>query len=245
MRKSNRLSLNMLALSVATMLFLPSVASCKTIDPANSGVYIGANYGVGIANKIGGEYKYDEGKYLKPRRPDNSQIFGLALGYKFDDNVRAELAVNHFHNFKFKHHVAEKDNSGSVLDMHFDQKISANALFTNLYFDFSEFEKFTPYINMGMGIFRNKLGNLNADIKQDEADIFNVSLVKKNSKNKLAYNIGAGVTCKFNDKVSWELINYRYYNLGRTSTKPDDDGDIYTAKLRIHSINTGIRFNFN
>ncbi len=244
MRKSNRLSLNILALSVATMLFLPSVASCKTIDPANSGVYIGTSYGVGIANKIGSHYKIDEGTYLPSEKPKNSRIFGLALGYKFNDNIRAELALNRFHKFKFKPYLSATDKDNKTAHFYFDQKISASALFANLYFDVNTFEKFTPYISLGIGYSRNKSGDLNLTTKQDgEGDERGITN-KSDSYNKFAYNVGAGIAYKLNDKVFLEVVNYKYYNLGKVITKPDDDNDRMIAKLSVHSINTGIRFQF-
>ena len=63
-------------------------------------MYISANYGVGIANKMGGyQWGTEEDECLDTKRPKNSQIFGLSLGYKFNDNIRAELAFNHLRHF--------------------------------------------------------------------------------------------------------------------------------------------------
>ena len=163
-----------------------SIADAANNKPINGKVYISANYGVGIANK----FDYDE--ELQVVRPKNSQIFGLSLGYKFNDNIRAELAFNRFHKFKYEDNIKYNDNENPHIFHYRNQKISSNALFANFYFDINKFKKFAPYVNVGLGVSRNKAGDFSNTVVQ-EHNVKDEVWLEKKSQNKFAWNVGAGV----------------------------------------------------
>ena len=214
------------------------IANAANNKQTNSKVYVGANYGVGIANK----FDYDE--ELDTVRPKNSRIFGLSLGYKFNDNIRAELAFNRFHKFKYENNDCEKDPEGTVARNHYNQKISSNNLFANFYFDVNKFGQFTPYLNAGFGISKNKAGDFTNFAYEEGGNPGTREVYyKKNSKSKFAWNIGAGIAYNVNNKVSLDLINYKYYNLGQVATEKDEDGDYFKSNLKVHNVSTGIRIN--
>ena len=230
------------SLLVSLVLFTLSIslASAKRRK-----AYIGLNYGRGIANKF--DYYKDEG--LNPTKPKNSHISSLQLGYRFNKNIRAELAFNRFHEFKYENTIEEvnTDTGAHISDHYYTQKVSANAIFTNFYFDINRFGNFRPYVNVGLGISRNKAGNLMMEGKNgidDDDNFFEIPLnvhSQGSAKNRLAWNAGAGLSYKINRKVTLDLINYKYYRLGKISAGPDGGGDYVEIKLKVHSVSTGIK----
>ena len=212
------------------------VANYNTANASTDGkAYIAGSYGIGVANK----FNYDPD--LTIERPKNSQIFGVAFGYQFNDNIRAELAVNNFNNFKYKNYNQLDDEDGNHQDNYFYQKISSNSLFANFYYDVNKFEKFKPYLSIGVGVSQNKSGNFNRKAIDNGEIEDNHTLYQKSSKKQFAWNVGAGISYEVNNKVTLDLVNYKYYDLGKTSTKPDEVGDSMKSKLKVHSITTGIR----
>ena len=228
-----------------TFCILPSFL-LATPSVAKEKFYVGASYGIGIANKF--DYYKDEGMAMV--RPKNSQLFGLSLGYKLNDNIRTELALNHFNKFEYKNTIRSYDNATKALvsEDYYNQIISANAIFANLYFDTSKFGEFKPYVNIGLGVSRNKAGDL--EVKEEGKDAngnsFKIEDVHASgtAKSKFAWNVGAGLSYEVNKKLTLDLISYKYYDLGKISTGPDSDGDYLKVRLKIHGINTGIRLKF-
>ncbi|MFK7761554.1 MAG: outer membrane protein [Candidatus Midichloriaceae bacterium] len=211
-------------------------------------IYIGAGYGLGIANKIGSQYKLTHDSSFPQKRPRDSQIFSLALGYKLGNNVRAELAFNQFSNFKYQGRAHYTDYSsssvGNKVNYEYKQKLRSNAFFANFYYDFNQFNKFAPYVNMGLGLSKNKSGTLYVKHKNVVGDSWEIAN-KSEARNQFAWNVGIGIAYKLNDKICLDLINYKYNDLGKFSTKEDIKGDrMVINKLKVHSISTGIRMQF-
>ena len=232
---------NKLLLTILTFYALnANLASAKKRK-----AYIGLEYGRGIANKF--DYYKDEG--LNPTKPKNSHISSLQLGYKFNKNIRAELAFNRFHKFKYENaaETVNKDTGAHVVDEYYTQEVSANAVFANFYFDINSSRKFIPYVNAGLGISRNKAGDFMVEEKNgidDKGKPFEIPLTvvgEGNTKSRFAWNVGAGLSYKINRKVTLDLINYKYYQLGKISAGPDAGGDYTETKLKVHSVSTGIK----
>lgn len=207
--------------------------------------YIGLNYGLGIANKF--DYYKDEG--LDPTKPKNSHISSLQLGYRFNKDIRAELAFNRFHEFKYENILKGTNvNTGAhVMNEYYTQEVSANAVFANFYFDINSSRKFIPYVNAGLGISINKAGDFMLEVRDgidDSGKPFEIppnTIGKGNTKSRFAWNVGAGLSYKINRKVTLDLINYKYYQLGKISAGPDVGGDYVETKLKIHSVSAGIK----
>jgi hypothetical protein len=89
--------------------------------------YVAGSFGVGISAK---KFDYDpEHNAIDPTKLKNSMNFGVALGYKVADHVRAELAINRFQNFEYQ--AADKVDP----DTTYSQKISSTSAFINGYYD--------------------------------------------------------------------------------------------------------------
>ena len=211
-------------------------------------VYVGTSYGIGIANKIGSQYKLTHDSSFPRERPKDSQVFSLVLGHRLNNSVRVELAFNHFHNFKYQGLYDYVDytlkSEGENKEYEYKQKVRSNTLFANIYYDFNQFNKFTSYVNMGLGLSKNKSGALYLKHKKIVGDSWEIAN-KSEVRNQFAWNIGIGISYELNNKVNLDLINYRYNNLGKFSTKEDRSKDRMIIKnLKIHSISTGIRIQF-
>jgi len=169
-------------------------------------------------------------------RPRDSQIFSLALGYRLSNNVRAELAFNQFHGFKYQ--------GLALVNYEYKQKISSNAFFANFYYDFNQFNKFVPYVNMGLGLSKNKSGTLYVKRKDVVGDSWEIAN-KSETRNQFTWNVGIGIAYKLNNKICLDLINYKYNDLGKFSTKEDiAKHRMVISKLKVHGISTGIRIQF-
>jgi opacity protein-like surface antigen len=193
--------------------------------------YVAGNFGVGISAK---KFDYDpKHNDIDPTKLKNSMNFGVALGYKVADHVRAELAINRFQNFKYQ--ATDKQDT----DMTYSQKISSTSAFINGYYDIKEMNGFMPYITAGVGFSKNKAGDFSVNSPSNEPTVFNGK-----AQTEFGWNAGVGIAYNLNERITLDLLNYKYYDLGKVSTDKDDEGDVYGGKLKVHSINTGIRIKF-
>ena len=204
-----------------------------TFSHAEEGkAYVAGNFGVGISAK---KFDYDpDHQHADATKLKNSMNFGVALGYKVADHVRAELAINRFQNFKYQ--VTDKLNAEST----FSQKISSTSAFINGYYDIKEMNGFMPYITAGVGFSKNNASSFLVKIVNEDPVIH----AKEKTQTEFGWNAGVGIAYNLNERITLDLLNYKYYDLGKVSTDTDDVGDAYEGKLKVHSINTGIRIKF-
>jgi opacity protein-like surface antigen len=193
--------------------------------------YVAGSFGVGISAK---KFDYDpEHAISDPIKLKNSMNFGVALGYKVADHVRAELTINRFQNFKYQ--AASKVNT----DTTYSQKISSTSAFINGYYDIKEINGFMPYITAGVGFSKNKAGDFAINSPSNKPTVVNGK-----TQTEFGWNAGVGIAYNLNERITLDLLNYKYYDLGKISTDKDKDGDTHSGKLKVHSINTGIRIKF-
>ena len=245
LQKKSRIDMKNKNLLVSLVSLFTFVTINSAVAYEGKKIYIGAGYGLGIANKIGSQYKLAPNLAFAQNRPRDSQIFSLALGYRLSNNVRAELAFNQFHGFKYQGLARPYADylpsiTGNKVNYEYKQKISSNAFFANFYYDFNQFNKFVPYVNMGLGLSKNKSGILYVKHK----DVWKTAN-KSETRNQFAWNVGIGIAYKLNNKICLDLINYKYNDLGKFSTKEDIAKDrMVISKLKVHGISTGIRMQF-
>jgi opacity protein-like surface antigen len=221
--------LNKITLGAGVLYTLSSLISANAEEGK---AYVAGNFGVGISAK---KFDYDTDHELAdPTKLKNSMNFGVALGYKVADHVRAELAINRFQNFKYQ--AANKRNT----DMSYSQKMSSTSAFINGYYDIKEMNGFMPYITAGVGFSKNKSSDFLIKIVNEDPVIH----AKAKTQTEFGWNAGVGIAYNLNERITLDLLNYKYYDLGKVSTDKSDDGDTYGGKLKVHSINTGIRIKF-
>lgn len=224
---------------LATAIVLAtSIASYNAMSATYGKAYLGASYGVGIPNKL--SYVDD----VPPTRPKNSQVFGLALGYNYNDNIRIEMAFNNFNFKNYKAHMCpgSANECNDIEYEHYTQKsVSSNAFLANLYFDIKKYNKLSPYVTAGLGIAKNKSSDLIVTEKEKNSPEMVTVAGKARAQNKFAWNIGAGISYEINERVTLNLISYKYYNLGEISTKNTVEEEYIDEKLKAHNVSAGIR----
>ena len=220
MTKFNKLLLG------AVALYAFSLLTFSHAEEGNS--YVSGSVGIGkTIGFINKDKDYDEGKISK------GNIYGVAVGRSFTPNLRAELTANFFRELRYSHEENGIKQS---------QSFSSDAIFANMYFDIKEVNSFTPYVGLGIGLAKNETGNL---LSKEEKE--NDTVIYGKSKTNFAWQFGAGISYNLNEKITLDILNYKYYNLGSITTAKDDrlpgDGTLKN-KLKIHSFSTGIRLKF-
>jgi opacity protein-like surface antigen len=122
----------------------------------NSGVYVRGDIGASKANTT---YNTSSGN---SRNLDFKPVYSAGVGYKFDNNFRAD--VN-----------AQLRNSSKK---NIDTQYKSKTVFVNGYYDFDSSSIFTPYATAGVGYTQNKMDKL-------------ATGTNKTNKN-FAYNAGFG-----------------------------------------------------
>jgi opacity protein-like surface antigen len=181
--------------SLAIVLVFAAPGLCKELT-----TYLSCNVGVAMAEdgditindptygNLQGDLEYDPGYFV-----------GLAFG-------------NHVNNMRFEAEIGYQKNKADSLSLNLggttytgditsDNEIRLSTLLFNLYYDFKNSSRFTPYVSAGLG-----LGN----IKLDGAS-------KSDAVGE--YQLGAGVAFQISEKVALDLKG-RY--LGATEAEFED-----------------------
>lgn len=184
----------------------------------------------------------------------SDDVFGgaLALGYDFSARfnlpLRAELEYALFSRGEREKYFTWTDEdgagSGSVKG-----KIDVQSLFVNVYYDFHNESKFTPYVGGGLGLgfvgMKASASGADADGPYESG-----SLGKKNRTN-FAWNLGLGCAYEVTDNFALDL-GYRYADFGKAETKsyadPDEEGQTYvkgkSEHVGMHQFMLAARFTF-
>lgn len=200
--------------------------------PHSDEYYVSGSYGVSVNRN---KPKYED--YIDTKTPTKESVFGASVGYKLDENLRAELKYTHFGSSKYQ----GVDTEG--LDDVAKHKVKSKALFANLYYDFDSFGgDLVPYVTAGIGYAKNKAGT--ASVYDSDGDITAQSY-EGDSKKSLAWNAGVGLSYKVNDQFTFDALQYNYVNLGKYTTKRyDADNGPLKGNIKVHTITTGIRISF-
>jgi len=185
----------------------------------------------------------------------NDSAFGgaLAIGYDFNKQaripVRAELEYALFSEVSGKKTQDFEGVLGGDVSMRGKQKIQAQTLFVNAYYDFRNETPFTPYLGAGIGLaFLRSKGSGNIEHTLPFEDSFSIG--SKTTTN-FAWNIGTGVAYDVTNNIALDL-GYRFAGLGKANTKSltDDFNGIElsfqnkTKNVYMHQLALGVRFTF-
>lgn len=201
-----------------------------------SGVYVAPKFAVNLANVCSTEL-HVEGSGLNKKTGDfNDFLFSgaLAVGYdfnpKFNVSLRTELEYSFFSQFSSTEDVTIPLLGTSRMKV----EASIETFLVNIYYDFHNSTKFTPYIGLGLGIAFVCAG------VDSEGYIFN-----EKTQINLAWQVGAGTFYAFTDNISLDL-SYRYTQFGRAETeKRESTGQWISAKsTSAHQALLGIRYTF-
>jgi opacity protein-like surface antigen len=207
-----------------------SLQSQADENASSSRFYISGSYGQ-ATSKTKPNYG---GDYVNEKNPTKASVFGMGVGYKLNKNFRTELKYMHFGDSKYSADLS--DGSGDFVT----HKVNSKAFFANLYYDFNNFgEKLNPYVTSGIGYAKNKASAAGVYSSDGTAT---PSVYEGSSKGSLAWNVGAGLAYKISENVTWDAVQYSYFNLGKYSTKRlDTTTGPLKGSIKAHTITTGIR----
>ncbi len=199
-----------------------------------------AKLGIYIAPKlVSGFASFDAhldslGNRLDSSSLDDELIGGaLAVGYDFSHllnlNLRAELEFTMFGDFEDRSNPGKYNLNGDV---------SLSVLFLNLYYDFENKTKFTPYVSAGAGIaFVGMEGTAKDTV---------TTLLDKNTQGNFAWNVGTGLAFDLTDGISFDL-GYRYAQYGDGESEVSKLHDLVSLSAKnidMHQIALGVRLTF-
>ena len=146
----------------------------------NSGVYVRGDIGASkmfTGTQTGEAPLSGDLQNIKP-------VYSVGVGYKFDNNFRADI------NAQLRNSKHNKDAT----------EYKSKAVFVNAYYDFDSSSIFTPYVTAGVGYAQNNMDNLKSETK---------NVTNKN----FAYNAGFGSKINVAKDVDLDL-GYKFVNLG-------------------------------
>lgn len=193
------------------IILISSISSFSVFanEQSPKNFYIQGNLGVAM-----GGYP---GKDFERNSFGNSRVYGLAIGYKFNENFRADFGIDRRSGFKHKliQTQYDKGRSQDVLDTE-NTTVKSWSMMVTGYYDIVEINKFTPYILLGVGIAKNTTESIGKSDPEKNYHVLNHAW-EKGTKINFAWKVGAGVKYKIND--SFDVgVNYQYVDLGKFST---------------------------
>jgi opacity protein-like surface antigen len=193
------------------------VFSFSTIAYAE-GLYFSGNIGAALLT----DADITEPGFNAELESDTGVALGIAVGYAYSNNIRAEIE------FAYQTNDADTlDAFGVELDATGDTTNYAGLL--NLYYDFVNDSSFIPFITAGIGYAKVELNDFNLsgsgmpNINEDD-EVF-------------AYQVGAGVGYVVSEKITLDF-KYRYFGTD------DPEFDITEAEYASHNFYFGIRASF-
>ncbi len=218
--KKSKLSLMALLLA---MVFMTSPAMAKS---DMSGVYVGLKFIDSIQGHGFDGFGGESGVWQNT--VGGAAFVGYDFYYKFDVPVRAELE------YALRSDWTQSDSyysSGFAVD--YDMQVNVQTLLFNVYYDFRNSSKFTPYIGAGIGLAFTRA---HIDVNTSVLGFHETGSAEAYSTD-FAWQVGAGVAYAITDNVSADL-GYRY--LGISGSFDDYDRGFGGA----HEFSFGIRFTF-
>ncbi len=156
----------------------------------------------------------------------------LAVGYDFD--VKYNVPVRTELEFAMSDNIRNTDNSWGVP---ISGEVGINTLMLNVYYDFENSSKFTPYVGLGAGIAWVSM----------EGDIAGVADFSSKTQSNFAWNIGLGVAYDIAENFSADL-GYRFAQFGDAKTKTltvgGVEGHLEADTISAHQVMFGLRYTF-
>jgi len=152
---------------------------------------------------------------------DAAPIFGLGVGYYFNDWLRFDVtgeyrAKANFHGFD----IGAIQGGGFIDDRYTASKSEWTFLF-NGYIDLGTWENFTPFVGAGVGASYNTIsnfGDVSTCVNSNNCTLGGSDAYASDfSKWNFAWALYAGVAYKITKNVSMEF-SYRYIDLGEAQT---------------------------
>jgi len=162
-------------------------------------------------------------------------IIGGAVGVEWANMLRSELELSHaVWNLNQVHYHTSDGNIGTIPG---HGNVNATYLLGNLWVDFHNSSRFTPYVGGGLGLGWVGMDSGYANFTQSNAPSF-------------AFQLGAGVNFAVNEHVSIDL-GYRYKDIVGLSFNPGTNYQaggftdfLQNTSLASHNVQVGVTFKF-
>ncbi len=198
-------------------LVLATAALLVASSAAEAGFYVGADAGLAFPKRE----KFNEGGNKTAFKMNDGFVGDLIGGYDFGNNIRTEL------DFGFRRY-----SMNSIAGVDAGKRLDSYALTGNVFYDFKNDTKFTPFLGVGAGAARNKM-------KVSDASLVSSALsgAKSSSSTRFAMQGTAGVAYQLTDALSASLA-YRYF------TTLNQKFDHAKYDLVSHELLLGLRYEF-
>ena len=258
-------------LALAATLAVPSLALAQE----QTGVYIAPRFIYGFTQmdgmKAGGTHQhldYDGFSANIGNKTDSAFGGALAVGYNFHQRfltpVRAELEYAVFSEARGKRNALMRDfEDVNKLFGNAEQRIQAQTLFVNAYYDFHNNTAFTPYLGGGLGLaFLKSKGSFACDqynvtdgtVEPEQHASFSLGA---KTRTNFAWNIGVGFAYDISSNATLDF-GYRFTGLGKAEIGPGagrgtaiefTDQAFVTAKAKprnvyMHQVALSLRYRF-
>jgi opacity protein-like surface antigen len=202
-------------------------------------------------------YSYPNLLSLQPRNSfDTGGIFGVGVGYQFNNWFRADVTAQYRGNANFHGlDLTSYPDTGTVQRGSDTYSASKSELvfLANVYADLGTWWCVTPYIGAGVGTSRNTISNF-TDIGVNGTFLFGtvpgLASASSGSKWDLAWALHTGLAYRVTPNMTVEL-GYSYMNLGDGVTGALVTKDGVTANqamtfkdITSHDLKLGVRWNF-
>jgi opacity protein-like surface antigen len=180
---------------------------------------------------------------------DAAPLFGLGVGYNFNDWLRFDVTGEYRGRANFHGLDSYRDNTfcvGCYSTDSYNGSKSELAFLLNGYVDLGTWSNVTPFVGAGVGVSRNTISSFSDTGLQHAA----FAWADSTSKWSLAWALHAGLAYKVSKNLTVELA-YRYIDLGSATTGGliDWAGNSWPAfefrHLTSHDLKLGLRFNLD
>lgn len=203
-------------LGFKTLLLSGAVCMLFAANAKAEGWYVGADAGVTVPFDSKAKFKTSGTK--EKVKFDNGFVGDLVLGYKFDNNFRSDLDFG-YRNIDFNKFAGEKNSS----------ELNSYAFTLNVYYDFINSSKFTPFVGLGAGLAIN--------------DVDGKGILVNKKSTGVAFQGTAGVA--YNIADNWDLsLAYRYFKTFDHKLKQAESGRYGKYNFSTQDIILGIRYTF-
>ncbi len=156
----------------------------------------------------------------------------LSVGYDTQAGIRAELEYS----------IGSSINVETMSN----NSISANmtnmtqTVFANIFYDFKNDSRFTPYLGGGVGVGFNT-----AEVVLQEIGGTSFDTLTKHTSIGLAWNVSLGLAYKISDLLALDL-SYRFAQVGDAKSYESKTSENYigTDSINNHQVLLGLRFSF-
>ncbi len=205
--------------------------------------YVQLNAGISASTKGSGEINKKMGK---------SGLYGIEAGMKLNEKFRLGLGFDYRTGYAVNTTKTYNVSTQLPLDHTNDARYKINSLvvMANVYYDIAEIKNFTPYVNLGFGLARNKT-KYDSKISADHPYVEDEFTYSQKSVNNFAYKLGFGTRYSVSKQVDIDL-RYSFTNLGKFKTISsdliiDDEGKsnrLTKSKLSAHEVLVGVVYKF-